>query len=188
MDKMFYPDSVAVVGASANPDNMGRNIVQNLVTWEFAGRVYPVNPRGEDVLGLKGYTSLEEVPGRLTWWLLSCRPGWCPASWTSARGRASADGDTSGGFSEFGARRQRSRQARCSQKAEEYGIRFVGPNGLTIINAENGLCLPFLPIRKREPGSDLHYHPERRGGHEPHHVPGQRRAPASTSSSRSETS
>jgi acyl-CoA synthetase (NDP forming) len=43
---MFYPDSVAVVGASANPRNMGRNIVQNLITWEYPGKVYPVNTRG----------------------------------------------------------------------------------------------------------------------------------------------
>ena len=58
---MFYHDSVAVVGASANPRNMGRNIVQNLINWEYAGKVYPVNPRGEDVLGLKGYASLQDI-------------------------------------------------------------------------------------------------------------------------------
>ena len=59
---MFYPDSVAVIGASSSPTNIGRNIVRNLSEWKYRGKVFPVNPRGEEVLGLKGYISISEIP------------------------------------------------------------------------------------------------------------------------------
>jgi len=152
MDKMFYPDSVAVVGASANPNNMGRNIVQNLQTWGFEGAVYPVNPRGEDVLGLTGYSSLTEIPGPIdivvAFVPAKAVPGTmdeCAAlgiKWMAI---------PSGGFSEYGESGEQLTET-IREKALEYGIRFVGPNGLTIINAENGLCLSFLTTMKREPG------------------------------------
>ncbi len=150
--KMFYPDSVAVIGASASERNMGKNIVQNLLTWEFAGKVYPVNPRGEDVLGLKGYASLDEIPGPV-----DLAVAFVPASAVPgimddcARTGIRRLAIPSGGFSELG--KEGAELTRIiAQKAIDYGIRFVGPNGLTLINAENGLCLPFLTFRKREPG------------------------------------
>ncbi|PKQ28084.1 MAG: hypothetical protein CVT63_04605 [Candidatus Anoxymicrobium japonicum] len=149
---MFYPDSVAVVGASANPRNIGRNIVQNLITWEYGGKIYPVNSRGEDVLGLKGYVSLEDVPGPV-----DLVVAFVPAAAVSgvmddcARKGVARMAIPSGGFSEFGEYGARLTEV-IKQKAEERGIRFVGPNGLTLINAENGLCLPFLPFKKRLPG------------------------------------
>ena len=46
MREIFYPNSVAVVGVSPNPDNLGRNIVLNLIDFEFDGIVYAVGPRG----------------------------------------------------------------------------------------------------------------------------------------------
>jgi len=150
--KMFYPDSVAVIGASASERNMGKNIVQNLLTWEFAGKVYPVNPRGEDVLGLKGYASLDEIPGPV-----DLAVAFVPASAVPgimddcARNGIKRLAIPSGGFSELGEEGEELTRI-IAQKAIDHGIRFVGPNGLTLINAENGLCLPFLTFRKREAG------------------------------------
>ena len=150
---MFYPESVAVVGASANPRNIGRNIVQNLINWEYPGKVYPVNPRGEDVLGLKGYASLQDIEGTVDLAVAfvpaAAVPGVMDAC--AAKGiRLMAI--PSGGFSEYGEKGDELTRL-VKEKAEQYGIRFVGPNGLTLINTENGLCLPFLTFRKRQPGS-----------------------------------
>jgi acyl-CoA synthetase (NDP forming) len=149
---MFYPESVAVVGASANPRNMGRNIVQNLITWEYPGKVYPVNPRGEEVLGLKGYKSLEDIEGPV-----DLAVAFVPASAVpGVMDQCDKKGIKlmaipSGGFSEYGEEGAKLTRA-IREKAEAYGMRFVGPNGLTLINAENGLCLPFPTFRKRAPG------------------------------------
>ncbi|MHB8897014.1 MAG: CoA-binding protein, partial [Candidatus Geothermincolia bacterium] len=151
--KMFYPDSVAVVGASANPKNMGRNIVQNLITWGFAGDIYPVNPRGEDVCEIRGYSSLDDVPGPVDLVVAFVPATAVPGVMDDcARNGVKRMAIPSGGFSEFGPKGAEL-TAVIKSKAQEYGIRFVGPNGLTLINAENGLCLPFLTFKKREAGS-----------------------------------
>lgn len=153
MEKLFYPDSVAVVGASANPDNMGRNIVQNLLTWQFKGAVYPVNPGGEDVHGLKGYASLLDIPGPVDLVVAFVPARVVPGVMDDcAKKGVGWMAIPSGGFSEYGESGDELTRV-IQERADRYGIRFVGPNGLTVINAENGLCLPFLTIRKRDPGS-----------------------------------
>ena len=152
MDKMFYPESVAVFGASAKETNIGRNIILNMQKWEYGGVIYPVNPRGEEVLGLTGYKSLEEVPGDV-----DLAVAFVPAKAVPGiLDECGAKGVKyvaipSGGFSELGEEGEALTET-LKEKAREHGIRFVGPNGLTIINAENGLCLPFLPMKKRLPG------------------------------------
>ena len=152
MHKMFYPDGVAVVGASANPDNMGRNIVQNLITWQYEGPVYPVNPGGDDVHGLKGYRSLADINGPVDLVVAFVPARVIPSVMDEcAKMGVRYMAIPSGGFSEHGEGGD-ALTGEVRDKAADYGIRFVGPNGLTIINAENGLCLPFLTIRKRDPG------------------------------------
>ena len=152
MDKMFYPESVAVVGASTNTKNMGRNIVQNLESWGFSGDIYPVNPRGEEVLGLKGYTSLEEIPGPVDLVVAFVPARVVPDVMDQcARKGTRRMAVPSGGFSELGGSGDELTRV-VREKALQHGIRFVGPNGLTIINNENGLCLPFLTLRKRPLG------------------------------------
>jgi len=152
MRKLFYPDSVAVVGASAAENNFGRNIVQNLITWEFKGDIYPVNPRGEEVLGLKAYTSVEEIPGKVDLVVAFVPARVVPEVMEqSARKGVTRMAIPSGGFSEYG---EKGDELTCQVRdlADGFGIRFVGPNCLTIINAENGLCLPFLTTQKRRLG------------------------------------
>ncbi|MEM3609032.1 MAG: CoA-binding protein, partial [Candidatus Bathyarchaeia archaeon] len=51
----FEPESVAVVGASRNPLKFGNSVLKNLLDLEFKGRIYPVNPNADEVLGLKAY-------------------------------------------------------------------------------------------------------------------------------------
>jgi len=61
--RMFYPESVAVIGASANPQKWGFGILHNLIQGGFAGRIYPINLNREEILGVRCYKSLTEVPG-----------------------------------------------------------------------------------------------------------------------------
>ena len=150
--KMFYPESVAVVGASASQKNIGRNIVQNLIGWEYPGKIFPVNPKGEEVLDLEGYASLEKVPGDIDLVVAFVPARVVPQVMDQcARIGVKRMAIPSGGFAELGAEGEELTAA-IKRKAEEYGIRFVGPNGLTITNTENGLCLSFLPMKKRIPG------------------------------------
>ena len=63
IDRFFHPRSVAVVGASRRQDTIGQALVRNLVTGNFTGRVYAVNPSSEAVSGLPAYPSVNDIPG-----------------------------------------------------------------------------------------------------------------------------
>ena len=61
LHKFFYPESVAIVGASRNPFRANYHLVSNLVRLGFQGRIYPINPEAGDILGLKAYPSLKSI-------------------------------------------------------------------------------------------------------------------------------
>ena len=61
--RFFNPRSVAVIGASRRQDTIGQALVRNLVTGDFTGRVYAVNPSSDAVSGLPAYQSVGDIPG-----------------------------------------------------------------------------------------------------------------------------
>ena len=64
MDDIFHPRSIAVVGASAGPENIHTQMfLDTLIQFGYEGELYPINPKSEPVFGLKTYPNLEEVPG-----------------------------------------------------------------------------------------------------------------------------
>ena len=63
LTKMFKPDSVAVIGASNTPGKVGYIIVDNLINDGFEGEIYPVNPKGGEILGKTAYPNILDVPG-----------------------------------------------------------------------------------------------------------------------------
>ena len=65
LDCVFSARSVAVVGASASPEKTGHIILKNIIDGGFQGSVYPVNPKADEILGLKCYPSLGAIPGTL---------------------------------------------------------------------------------------------------------------------------
>ena len=65
LDVIFRPETVAVVGATERPGSVGRTIMWNLVSSPFGGTVFPVNSRRLNVLGIKAYPSVSEVPARV---------------------------------------------------------------------------------------------------------------------------
>ena len=65
MDLFFKPRSVAVIGASGTPGKLGYVIVKNVADSDFAGEVYPVNPKSDEILGYKVYRSVTGIPGEV---------------------------------------------------------------------------------------------------------------------------
>jgi acetyltransferase len=59
---LLYPESIAVVGASSNPQKVGHAVLKNIIDGGFAGPVYPINPKSKTILGIKCYSSLLDVP------------------------------------------------------------------------------------------------------------------------------
>jgi acetyltransferase len=62
LDAMFTPNSVAVIGATARPGTVGHTVLENLLHTRFQGKVFAVNPKHEEVLGLKAYKSIRDIP------------------------------------------------------------------------------------------------------------------------------
>lgn len=146
MKKIFEAGSVVIVGASDRQGNMGRNILENLVEWGYEGRIYAVNPKGGEVLGIRLNQSLEELPEAPDLAVAivpaPALPGVVEECGRKGITRAAVP---AGGFEELGEEGKRLQES-LKQTAARYGIRFVGPNCLTVINAHTGMCLPFVPV------------------------------------------
>ena len=70
LDAMFTPGSVAVIGATDRMGTVGRALLENLLHGRFRGKVYAVNAKHKEVLGLKAYQSIRDVPQPVDWlWL-----------------------------------------------------------------------------------------------------------------------
>ncbi len=65
LDGLFRPKSVAVIGASSQPGKIGYTVVANLINGKYQGKIYPINPNAGELLGLKVYPSILEVPGEV---------------------------------------------------------------------------------------------------------------------------
>ena len=62
MEVIFSPRSVAVIGASDNPGKLGFHVMKSLTQGRYPGKIYPVNPGKNEILGIKTYPSLPQVP------------------------------------------------------------------------------------------------------------------------------
>jgi acyl-CoA synthetase (NDP forming) len=60
---IFYPEALAVVGASADPTKFGNIILSAIQEIGYGGKIYPVNPEGGEINGLKVFKSMPEIPG-----------------------------------------------------------------------------------------------------------------------------
>jgi len=148
MREIFYPNSVAVIGVSEKPDNLGRNIVGNLVEYGFKGVVYAVGPSGGTIETRRIYHSVEDIPDMVDMAVIMTPaptvPGILEACGRKGVRRAVIQ---TAGFREYD-EEGRALEKEIDRVAEHYGIRFVGPNCIGVINMENGLCVPFPRLRK----------------------------------------
>jgi acyl-CoA synthetase (NDP forming) len=144
--KLFYPESIMVVGVSDRPANLGRNIVENLDRFHFKGPVYLVGKEGGNLNGRKIYTRIEEIDASPDLVVFLIPALFIPEALALCghKGIHYAVIE-SGGFSEF-SDEMRDLEREIVSIAQKWRIRFVGPNCISIINLENGLVLPFVPL------------------------------------------
>ena len=63
LQPIFSPKSVAVIGATEKQGSVGRTVIWNLISSPFGGTVYPINPKRENILGIKAYPSIKDLAG-----------------------------------------------------------------------------------------------------------------------------
>jgi acyl-CoA synthetase (NDP forming) len=148
MREFFYPNSVAVIGVSEKADNLGRNIVGNLVEFGFGGIVYPVGPSGGFVHTHRIYHSISDIPDHVDLAVILTPAHTVPALMEECgqKGVRWAIIETAG-FREYGEEGMKLEQ-QITEVAKQYGIRFIGPNCVGVINVANGFSVPFLSLQK----------------------------------------
>ncbi len=141
--RLFDPASIAVVGASSSEDKAGFQILKALEA--FDGTVYPINPRGGEILGRRVLTRLSEVPGPvdLVALVLPARHSVAVIEEAAAIG-AGAAFLVSGGFGETGADGA-GLQAKVLAACRAGNVRLLGPNTSGFLRPARGLACTFLP-------------------------------------------
>ena len=141
--EFLQPGSVAVVGASRNPEKVGYGVFANLVQAGFPGPVYGVNPSGGELLGLPLYPSIDSIPGPVDLGVFVVPPKaileGIPAL---ARKGMKAAIAISAGFKEVGGEGI-ALEKRLKEAATAAGIRVLGPNCLGLINTHGALNASF---------------------------------------------
>jgi acyl-CoA synthetase (NDP forming) len=144
----FYPENVAVIGVSPEVTNLGRNIVENLLTFGYRGEILSVGLKKGVIYGQRIYPSLDRIDHRVDLAVILTPAKTIPDILEQCgRNGIKRVVIEAGGFSEMG-EEGLPLEASCIAVALKHGIRFIGPNGIGVTNMENGLALPFMPLRK----------------------------------------
>jgi len=145
LEAFFQPRSVAVIGASSNPAKLGYAVVRNLVEGGYAsrGRIYPINLSGGEILGLKAYPSVLEVPDEIDLVVVVIPYQHVPeALRTCGEKGVPAAIVISAGFREAGMEGLE-REQELIAIARQYNIRIIGPNCLGVIDTFTPLNASF---------------------------------------------
>lgn len=141
---LFYPTSIAVIGASRSVGSVGNDLIKNLVLQGYSGKIYPVNPNGGELYGLPVYTSVSEVPGTVELALVAVPAQYVPAVIEAAADKgAKAAIVISAGFKEVGNTELESQLSQLCNKRE---IALIGPNCLGVINPELKMNASFASL------------------------------------------
>lgn len=142
-DKLMYPGSVAVIGASQKP-GIGRSIMENLIRDGFSGEKYAVNTRGEDVLSVKGYKSISDIKEPVDLAVIAT-PGKTVLEIAEACGKKGVYSliVISAGFKEIGGEGVAA-QEKLIEIADRYNMRMIGPNCMGEMNVKVNLNATIL--------------------------------------------
>ncbi len=144
---LLRPKSVAIVGASTTPGKIGHTVVKNLIESGYQGGIYPINPSADEILGLKVYKSVLDIPEPVDAAAITV-----PAKFVLDVAKECGEKGVKGlivitsGFSEVG---ETEMEQELVAIAHQYGMRVLGPNVVgTLSNSDNlnASFAPFLPL------------------------------------------
>ncbi|NDJ53191.1 MAG: CoA-binding protein, partial [Chloroflexi bacterium] len=145
LEAFFSPQSVAVIGASRDPDKLGYAVVKNLIDSGYSAKypVYPINPKADEILDIKAYPSVLEVQEDIELAVVVIPYRFVPAAMKEIgeKGIKSAVIITAG-FREAG-QEGLEREMEVLQIAKDHNIRVIGPNCLGVIDTFSPLNASF---------------------------------------------
>ena len=143
MESFFTPKSVALVGASATPGKIGNSVLDALGKQDYKGKVFPINPKQKEILGIKCYPSLDAIKAKVDLVVVCIDLAFCgPIMKTCAEKGIHNVVIVSGGGKELGGDRA-AMEAEVKELSIKHKIRVVGPNCIGMFNAANRLDCAF---------------------------------------------
>ena len=144
LDFIFNPKSIAVVGASTNTESHGHNFLKFQMSYGFKGKLYPINPKSPEILGLKAYPSLLDVPDTIDHVICAININMIPDIVTQAAQKGVKSVHIySGRASETGRPEAIKNDEEILRRARQAGIRIVGPNALGIFCPRTGIAFGY---------------------------------------------
>ncbi len=141
MNRIMRPDSVAVIGASAEDGKIGNSVMKNLINGGYQGAIYPIHPKADEIMGRKAYKSVKDVPGDIDVAVFAI-----PAKFVAAALTECGEKHISGavlipsGFAETG---NEEGQLEIQEIGRKYNIRLMGPNIYGFYYTPKNLCATF---------------------------------------------
>ena len=150
LQALFRPKSVAIIGASRTPGKVGHIIAKNTIESGFEGRIYPINPRAEEILGLKCYASILDVPEAVDLAVIAI-PAKHVLQAAEECGRKGVKGliVISAGFKEIG-HEGAILEKKLVEIGRKYDMRIQGPNCLGLIDTRTPVNLSFAAGMPKE--------------------------------------
>ncbi|NPV57673.1 MAG: acetate--CoA ligase family protein, partial [Anaerolineae bacterium] len=147
LDGLFRPQSLAVIGASATEGKIGHSVISNIIDGKYAGKVYPVNKKETEIMGLPCYASVQDIPGPVDAAVITIPAGAVPEILHEC-GKKGVKGliIITSGFGEVG---NRDLENEIVKTANSYGMRILGPNIVGVLSNSdnmNASFAPFLPL------------------------------------------
>ncbi|MEL7627049.1 MAG: acetate--CoA ligase family protein [Anaerolineaceae bacterium] len=141
INAVLKPKSIAVIGASTNPEKIGYKVVQNLKDCGYQNPVYPINPDAEEILGYKCYANIKDVPYVVDMAVITV-PARFVATVTRDAGEKGVKGVSiiTSGFSEVG---DHALEDEIVSIAREYGMRIIGPNIIGVLSNSDKMNASF---------------------------------------------
>ena len=151
LDAIFKPASVALIGASSTPGKLSYDILYNLIHAGFAGPIYPVNPKADEILGLKAYPAIGATPTPADMAVVVI-PARMVTGAIEECGKAGVKSAVviTGGFAEAGEDGEKL-QAELARVGREFNVRIIGPNCQGVNIPYSSLCAswPLITTRGR---------------------------------------
>ena len=141
MNRIMKPDAVAVIGASAEAGKIGNSVMKNLINGGYKGKIYPIHPKVEEVLGYKAYKSVKDVPGDIDVAVFAI-PAKLVAGALIEVGEKKIPGAVliPSGFAETG---NVEGQKEIQEIGRKYNVRLMGPNIYGFYYTWKNLCATF---------------------------------------------
>ncbi|MFE0759401.1 acetate--CoA ligase family protein [Inquilinus sp. NPDC058860] len=141
MNRIMRPDAVAVIGASAEDGKIGNSVMKNLINGGYKGAIYPIHPKATEILGLKAYASVKDVPGTIDVAVFAIPAKFVAQALTEV-GEKKIPGAVliPSGFAETG---NHEGQDEIIAIGRKYDIRLMGPNIYGFYYTPKNLCATF---------------------------------------------